>query len=904
MPILVNKETGYAENVPDQAAALDTHGIPLVDQEGNTVTVPQQEAAQAIQSGFRQPDQSELESMLKHAELSTPAMQVGTAIEGFANTATFGLPAALTAIHGEEAQKGALERREANPVAYMAGQVAGVLAPTGAGKLMTMAGEKAAEKAALLFGEQALGRVGTQATKMAIENAVFQSGDEVAKMFLADPNQSVGSAAADIGIAGLVGGVLGGGAKGIGELWDITAGKKVADILNAVKNKTSGLPAELKTAADLDLAPEIESALGDNVRAKNAAALLTESNSMAAAKYQKSLEKFNTDIKSAAYEALGKTEQDISKISSSSKFEIGKEVQDNLAKSIQEKVGPIAKQYDELASKFKSAEIAPPTRLEMANQISQTIADDGLLKGQNDSALKIAQDVFANLDKQATAQDLRTYAQNIRNKYPFGSENYQIGKKIANILESGQEATIEAAAGASDVFSQFKATQAEYGKFKNVLQELNDRLHLGKEAKYGPSSFVKNLRSMDPETIVNRLRLKDDVGLQQLLGEQFPEILEVAKKQELDTVIKKSLSSDGELDIKKLFKQLDQVSPELRSQLISEPAQSRLNAIKQLMAKMPSKMNTSGTAKTLDKLWELLPISGAGLAGGMVGGPMGAVAGMLAGLVGKEAPDAVRLAMLKFLSSDMPVNAKAFKAAVSAADAVVKGEQKLTKSALKVFTNHSMPISEPTPKQISEIKKMVADFQKDPGLLLNGDDNAGDHYLPEQTASASAASFRTLQYLTSLKPDEEPTAPLNMAPVTNAVQEAKYNNAIKIAQSPLLVLQQIQKGTLTSESVQHLGAMYPDLLQKMQNKVGEMLVETADKKDTIPYHTKMCVSLFMGQPLESSMMPNAIMANQQSPAQQEAPQGPNSKIRVSNKLGQVAHSYATPQQSREAARNK
>ena len=52
MPIIINNETGLAENLPtDQAkSALDSgsHSLPFVDPEGNTVSIPYKEASQAI----------------------------------------------------------------------------------------------------------------------------------------------------------------------------------------------------------------------------------------------------------------------------------------------------------------------------------------------------------------------------------------------------------------------------------------------------------------------------------------------------------------------------------------------------------------------------------------------------------------------------------------------------------------------------------------------------------------------------------------------------------------------------------------------------------------------------------------------------------------------------------------
>ena len=52
-------------------------------------------------------------------------------------------------------------------------------------------------------------KIGSAAVQGAIENAVFQAGDDF-KILSRDPNVNVQTAATNIGLAGLVGGVFGG----------------------------------------------------------------------------------------------------------------------------------------------------------------------------------------------------------------------------------------------------------------------------------------------------------------------------------------------------------------------------------------------------------------------------------------------------------------------------------------------------------------------------------------------------------------------------------------------------------------------------------------------------------------------------------------------------------------------
>ena len=84
-----------------------------------------------------------------------------------------------------------------------------------------------------------------------------------------------------------------------------------------------------------------------------------------------------------------------------------------------------------------------------------------------------------------------------------------------------------------------------------------------------------------------------------------------------------------------------------------------------------------------------------------------------------------------------------------------------------------------------------------------------------------------------------------------------------------MVLEKIQKGTINSQDIKHLSNMYPSLYENLQQKVYNELFENIKKQETIPYQTRMGLSLFLGQPLDSTMMPQSIMALQPKMSEQQ-----------------------------------
>lgn len=904
MPILINRETGAAENVPE-SAAQSTHDVPLNDPEGKPVIAPADQAAQLLQQGYSQPSTQQLHSLLETTKYGTTEETAKAALEQAASAGTFGLSTGLEEMQGVRPYD-IRKRREVleaqHPELAIGATAAGLLGTAGIGEgaLLEKAGAKVAEKTAQALGESAAARIGSQAAKAAVENAVYAGGDEASKMFMGDPNQTVETAAANIGMSGLLGAGFGAGIGGASELWKSTAGKSVEGLMAAMQNRSAGLPIELKTAANLDLAPEIESALGGGPKAQEAAATLMESQTKAGGKFQDAMANFKRQVSDALGESFGKTASDIEDLQHLSSYETGKTFQKALGDEIAEKVEPISKKYDEITEKFKNTQLTEADKNTIASQVADAINEQGLAKGPNDSALKLANKVLEQLPKQETVQDLRKYAQGLYQAAPFGSETYQIGKTLRNIISGVQDSIIGREAGAD-----FALTQAEYGRFKGLLQELNDRLHLGREGKAGAQTFVEALRSMEPESVVKRLGLKDDVNLQKLLGEHFPGTAELARQQEISGLLKKSLNKNGELDSNKLLKNVSALSPELKSYLVPEAAAQRIDAIKQLLQRLPQRMNPSGTAKTLDALWSKIPASASAMAAMITGhSPIaGAIVGQMAHYLGRELPDAVKLSMLKYMGSAERISAPGFKAATELASAMLKGEQKLDKSVSEVLGGKAADITEPSAKELERLKDQVDKLTADPNKLLDAQNHIG-HYLPDHGAVLSMTAARNLQYLASLRPNTEALTPFDGKRVASNEQEADYEQALIIAQAPLTVLKDVKNGSITQKQLQHLQVMYPGLYQRMVNKLGQQMYQN-EKLDSVPYKTQLGLSAFMKQPVSASLAPQAIMSAQLSslqapqPQKQPSPTGSGSRLQ---KLDRMPAAYATPAQSRDMHR--
>lgn len=113
---------------------------------------------------------------------------------------------------------------------------------------------------------------------------------------------------------------------------------------------------------------------------------------------------------------------------------------------------------------------------------------------------------------------------------------------------------------------------------------------------------------------------------------------------------------------------------------------------------------------------------------------------------------------------------------------------------------------------------------------------------------------------------------------------ATFNRYKTIVKDPLHALRQVKLGTITPETTETLMAVYPKLYEQMKQSVIEkaFLQKSLDKP--IPYKTRQAISMFLMQPMDSSLSPQSIWANQAtiSAANVKEQQGmqPQGKVRA------------------------
>lgn len=206
----------------------------------------------------------------------------------------------------------------------------------------------------------------------------------------------------------------------------------------------------------------------------------------------------------------------------------------------------------------------------------------------------------------------------------------------------------------------------------------------------------------------------------------------------------------------------------------------------------------------------------------------------------------------------------------SVSDILEKTDSKIASYSKSIFSENSeraisSGLAGLGDKQYNKNSSRISELANNPQQLYNHLENSTKQIsdvMPNISSGLYSTISNGIQFLNSKIPKPTNELPLNAKWEATPSQKAKFNKYYQIVNDPISVLNQVKNGTLSSEAMETLQTVHPDLLQKMRQEVMQNM--TSKKISNLNYSTKITLSKFLGQPLESAMMPQVVMANQAS----------------------------------------
>lgn len=246
---------------------------------------------------------------------------------------------------------------------------------------------------------------------------------------------------------------------------------------------------------------------------------------------------------------------------------------------------------------------------------------------------------------------------------------------------------------------------------------------------------------------------------------------------------------------------------------------------------------------------------------------------------------------------------------------VAKGHKNLDDTIGKIFNNERLSKLEDRSKQHAHIEKWL-----DSGGAANDIHQANyadggqvekhhsplhghpiEQAYPDQNIVLNAAKGRVSGYLHSLKPQANaPKLAFDREP-DQKQQKKIYKDALTIADHPLSILHEVDKGTVSPDHVKHLNAMYPEMGEALQKKITEKIIRAQMDGKRPSHKIRQGLSLLMGTPLSSEFTHQNIQAAQavfaaKKPESQPQPGASHPKSNLS-KLSKSEQAYQTGNQS-------
>lgn len=901
-------------------------------------------------AGVSDEDVNSFLDALEQQKYGTPGQQALAGIEGIGR----GLAGPLAT--GAETALGVskediLGREHANPFTSGAGEAAGLTAGlvtgTGEAAVMGKAGELAAEGLGLAKPASYLAKVGSAAVKQAAEMAVLQSGDEASKMILQDPNTSAQSALANIGLSAALGGAGGAFLTGaVSPLWQATAGKAIGAGLNTIKSFLDGTASntgEIAHEAEslgVDLKPEVVAGMSDNDVAKTNFSTLNQSDTIKAGKtVQESAEEGLRNIDEAGLKTFDKSSADLENISKND-YDTANDVVGKIADEYEKVKAPAIELFDinnpkaaEMRliedrsfdrfepstdaynpSPVKVTETVPGTVKDVSDKINQRALQEDWFADPSSPIAKMVRGQLRLLSNQETVGGLLKQAQNLGSNFIQGNLNggeRRAGQIIRNILEEGAydaAASRTGESGGVQAVENIMKAKDIYKQAAQLRDALQERLHLKGTSVNSYANDLRKAAKIKGDKLLSRLSGTKDANLLDFLQKNFPDAAETLRQYHLDRMLKDAAKKDGfnvDTFAKNLFTK-EKISPQLRDFVLSPEAQARIQRLSELRQKLyDSTYNWSNTARTIEKMKSWGILSPVGAIGAFISGHFGLGALLEAAPelihLTKEGVGAGRLSMLRFIGSEGEIKPVGFDAMAKFIQASMKGQTMVNKAVQNVFKPGAQVLTDklmPFKGDRDKLDKKVSEFADNPGmlqLLMNG--HVG-HYLPQHQEAMVQSVTNSLNYLSQLKPKSSRLGPLDPPQAPSPASMARYNRALDIAINPAVVLQHVKSGTVQPSDLVDLQNLYPDLYNQIKGKVADQIAETKSKGTMIPYNTRMGLSLFLGQPMDSSMTPASIQAAQPQPQVPPAAQGGGTKHSTA-KLGQNIPGMRTPAQASE-----
>lgn len=518
-------------------------------------------------------------------------------------------------------------------------------------------------------------------------------------------------------------------------------------------------------------------------------------------------------------------------------------------------------------------------------------------------------DLVKVLNKEPSISQLRNVREAMRDRLTLAKgprDEAQIGSIRKVLMDEMEERVAKGTADQSvrDTFKRYAVNEQKRGILEKILGgSVSDKAAFNKAIK--------------PEDVLDKIFSNSNsvAAAKDLLGSKFDQVTAdylAGKVAGMTDNAKNGFSSQ------KFSSFLRTKGPELAEAFAEKPGElKRIRALTDYMRILPDapSVNPSGTAKTLNILQRISTI-------GKVLNPKQTIIDFGEKLAEKSEAARQKSTIQEILkgqslkaaqmSADESIGhysalAKLERAAqnttniiTNAAKSIFSGAVSAAQSGAGFLGSRLAPNHAGEKKKTQDVIAQLNELNNNPEQFINHLESASKAiypFAPKAAQGIQQTMTTAVQYLQSKAPqavDPRPLAPKLEPSKFELAQFERHYNAVE---NPTSVLHQIKNCSLTPEALESVKTVYPKLYDQMSAIVMHELTDHVAKNgvESIPYKTKLGLSMFLNQDLDHTLGQMAIASNQmtfinhavapqQGKNQPKSTQGGLAKIDSSNRL--------------------
>lgn len=287
----------------------------------------------------------------------------------------------------------------------------------------------------------------------------------------------------------------------------------------------------------------------------------------------------------------------VDKAAGISAFDVGENVKKGVLDKVKQMIQPAEEIYQSVENQFKEI----PVKKEELNSVISELQK----KYKFPDADKVINNAKEYFDRIATVDDLKQ-ARTALSRRLGGeldpTERAIIGEINENLTNVRSTTLKSVAPELADQIS--KADQI----YKQAINTVQDSLGIERLRGGLVGTVSKNLEKDTAENITKKLVNFKDFKQVKNFADNFPEQFETAKNYRIQELIDRSTGSTGrfkgQLDPKKLVKNIDQLGPEMKQLIFGDQGMKKAEALSKFIDTLPESFNPSGTGRFVEQLFK------------------------------------------------------------------------------------------------------------------------------------------------------------------------------------------------------------------------------------------------------------------------------------------------------------